>query len=601
MNLQQTLTSQYWQNVLNWARNAPKIDFVTQYAINALQNDFVASVAVKMACCRHLLFLYRSNFEPDFPFFFKTDTLDRLIAFSNSIIIPETRKPFVFTDFRKFIAGFVFGWVYKDEPDKLITNEVFDVEARKQWKSSFWAMIALATTRGLLGIGKQEIYFCGPHKASSKIPYDIALNYIKASKKLQKKFSVYNSLRIVSKKEGIIKALPFDKAGLEGQNPSLVILTEYHLHKDDTMQESAKSSNNLSRKNQLIVYDTTKGNNINSVCYHREKDYKNFLAEQIMTPESLHPNFNIFIFCAELDEDDYDNWQDTKLWAKANPGLNVTVSLEALVSEFNAITNAQAEAEFKAKRLGMWTSAAYAYFSIDQITESLEHCQPIVENFLKNNSLKNLNALVGLDLSSNIDTTALVIHWEIPIENNKSIYVFAGHGFIPETSIIKKEVSDKARYRNWVNKGYFTITPGKVIDYEHIVKKLSEWNKDFKIDKILHDSWQKHSIKQYITGSNLFNNVDIVEVKQGVYLTPFFRLFEQKLMNKEIYFMDFNEMLISQMLNVNVKSTTSGSETLFIKKLSTNSRIDSFIACLNALSERHNTLANKPELIYDIV
>ncbi|WP_429984733.1 hypothetical protein, partial [Mycoplasmopsis bovis] len=42
----------------------------------------------------------------------------------------------------------------------------------------------------------------------------------------------------------------------------------------------------------------------------------------MMVPESLHPNFNIFIFCAELDEDDYDNWQDTKLWAKANPGLN---------------------------------------------------------------------------------------------------------------------------------------------------------------------------------------------------------------------------------------------------------------------------------------
>lgn len=55
------------------------------------------------------------------------------------------------------------------------------------------------------------------------------------------------------------------------------------------------------------------------------------------------------------------------------------------------------------------------------------------------------------------------------------------------------------------------------------------------------------------------------------------------------------------MLNVNVKFIILGFEILFIKKLSINSRIDSFIVCLNVLSERYNILVNKLELIYDIV
>lgn len=100
-----------------------------------------------------------------------------------------------------------------------------------------------------------------------------------------------------------------------------------------------------------------------------------------------------------------------------------------------------------------------------------------------------MNVLVGFDLLSNIDIIVLVIYWEILIENNKSIYVFVGYGFIFEIFIIKKEVLDKVRYRDWVNKGYFIIIFGKVIDYEYIVKKLFEWNKDFKIDKILYDFW----------------------------------------------------------------------------------------------------------------
>ncbi|QJR43628.1 terminase large subunit [Mycoplasma miroungigenitalium] len=590
-----------WNKVFEFFKSYKVDDPVTAYSLSVVKDNTNNSLMTIYACARHLLFLYRSKTEVDFPFVFKVDKFQKLEQFANRIVIPETSERFIFPDFRKFMAGFILGWVYKSDESSLITSEVFDVEARKQWKSSFWAMIALATTRGLLGDGKSEVYFCGAHKESSNIPYNIALGYIKRNKALQSKFERFNSIRIVSTKMGLIKALPFDKAGLEGKNPSLVILTEYHLHKDNTMQESAKSSKNLSRKNQLIVYDTTKGNNIDSVCYYREKDYKTFLTEQIQSPDTIHPNFAIFLFCAELDEADIDNWQDSSLWKKANPGLGVSVSLDDLLAEYATITSAQAEAEFKAKRLGIWSNSGSAYFTISQILDSQKECEEIVKDYLTTHSLSTIPALVGLDLSSTNDTTAIAISWEIPRPDGENIYVFKVHGFIPEESLVKKELSDKARYRDWLNQGILTISKGKMIDYSHIVNKLKEWKQTYNIEKVLYDKWEFFAIKQNLINNDVFSEYDLQEVKQGIYLNPAFQEFEIKLANKQIYFIDNNEMLMNHILNVQVKQTNSSSGTFWIKKLTSNSRIDAFMAVLNTVSERHNVFSSTSDLMYNII
>ncbi|TDV23498.1 phage terminase large subunit-like protein [Mycoplasmopsis mustelae] len=592
-----------WENVNEFIKNiaTEQIDEPTSYALKVYQNKIVASEMVRLQAARHLLFLYHQSTDPDFGFIYDASAYQKVADFAKHIIIPETKKPFIFTDFRAFITGFVFGWRYRNDPSRNITTEVFDIEARKQWKSSFWAMIALATSLGLLKDGAAEVYFCGPHKESSKIPYKIALGYIKTSKKIKKLFERANSVRIISKKMGEIKALPFDKAGLEGKNPSLVILTEYHLHKDETMQESAMTSKNLSRKNQLIVYDTTKGANIESVCFHRERDYKNFLISQILNPESIHPNFSVFLFCAELDEADWENWKDSKLWKKSNPGLGVTVSLQDLEAEASKITNISAEAEFKIKRLGIWVNTGMAYFSFSDIMESQKANKAKVEEYLQHHNLKELNALMGIDLSSTSDTTAICLNWEIPQADGESIYLFKIHSFIPSDSIAKKEISDKARYRQWLQQGLLTASQGKVIDYSLVVDKIREWKNLYNIKKLLYDRWRFFAVKDNILKNEVFSDEQVQDVKQGVYLNPAFQQFEIKLRNKKIYILDDNELVFSHILNVEVQHSKNSTETFLIKKLSTNSRIDAFIAMLNTISWRHNITDKTTEAFFDLI
>ncbi|VEU66205.1 Phage terminase-like protein, large subunit [Mesomycoplasma conjunctivae] len=342
------------QQILNWFNNykiAPD-DYTSQYAYKVVNKQIVTSNMVYLQCLRHVIFLYRQQ-EVNFPFRFYKKPLLNLINFTKDIVIPETKKAFIFPDFRQFMAGFILGWRYKDDPESMITEQVFDVEARKQWKSSFWAMFALAVANGITNDSATQTYIIGPQREASRIVYDTAQKYIQSTKKMRARFHKYNTIQIISKKKGLIKALAFEKKALEGKNPSLVILTEYHLHKDDTIQESAMLANNLSRKNFLIIYDTTKGNNIDSVCYEREHSYKTFLKRQIDNPFVEDPTFSVFLWAAELDKEDYNNWEDESLWIKANPALGISVSLDKLRQEYSLITSIASENEFKIKRLGM--------------------------------------------------------------------------------------------------------------------------------------------------------------------------------------------------------------------------------------------------------
>ncbi|MBN0919425.1 terminase TerL endonuclease subunit [[Mycoplasma] gypis] len=568
-----------------WANNNYDAtnDEPTQYALKVINNEIVTSEMIFLQCLRHILFLYKFHNEPEFPFAYTLQNYEKIKNFTKKIIIPQTNKPFIFAEFRKFMTGFVFGWVFKNNPEQYITNEVFDVEARKQWKSSYWAMIALATTRGILHDGNSEVYFCGATRESSRIPYDIALNYIFKSPKIKKKFLKYNTIRILSTKRGQIKAIPFDTAALEGKNPSLVVLTEYHLHKDDTMQKSAKYAKNNSRKNLLIIYDTTKGTNIDSVCYRREKDYKEFLRRQILNPEKVDENYNIFLFAAELDEEDIKDWQNPKNWIKANPGLGVTVSLEDLQKEYAQITTVSAANEFKVKRLGIWVNNESAFFTINDILQSQQKNADFVKK-LALEDFRDFNCLMGVDLSSTNDTTAVVLNWEIPQPDGEPLWVFKGHGFIPQKSVATKEVKDGAFYRDWAKNKFLTITEGDVINYGDVINKIIEYKQKYQPSQLLYDPWQFYMIKRHLLDNNIFYEDQTKQVKQGVYLSPFFRQFEIKLKKQKIYIMDDNKLMFSHILNVATKETNQGN--IFIKKIAQNKRIDQFIAMLVSASAR---------------
>lgn len=578
-----------WANTLFDNENTNKDfdltdDECSKYAIDVINHKILTSKYVYLICLQHFLFLYKSKYEQDFKFKYYKSPLKKIVKFASHIIVPEINAPFIFPSFRKFMSGYIWGWRYINDNKKLMVQNIFDVEARKQWKSSFWAMVMLAVMLGVNNDYNAEIYISGPQAETSKIPFNTARNYISKTPKLHSFFHCWNSIHIRGKAGGIIKPLAFEKAALEGKNSSMVILTEYHLHKNDEMQESAQSGRNTSRKNPLIIYDTTKGHNIDSVCFNREQTYKKFLQNQIDNPYNLEPNFDVFLWAAELDEEDYNDWENPELWIKANPNLDISVTKEQLLQEFYKIDSKAAEIEFKTKRLGMWVNAATAYFSLFEIMESDEIATAKIQDYINDpEMLKQCKPVFGVDLSNIHDTTHLAVGFEIPQEDGDPIWYFQGMGYIPEPTAWKKEQHDKQNYNEWRDSGYLTFTPKEVIDYSYIVNDIKKWKQLYNVTSIAYDPFAFNIIKEHLINNHIYQESQVVAIKQGIQLSPYFKEFERKLRLKKIAFNN-NQMLIQHTANISIKPTQNANDNLLIQKISSNKRIDALMSILNIIA-----------------
>ena len=94
------------------------------------------------------------------------------------------------------------------------------------------------------------------------------------------------------------------------------------------------------------------------------------------------PNADIFLLVAELNDEDWENWNETKQWYKANTNIGITNDLEDLKTEFDKINGSRAaEIEFKTIRLGIWVNQAPTYFSTSDYVEPNKKTKTIYEEY----------------------------------------------------------------------------------------------------------------------------------------------------------------------------------------------------------------------------
>jgi phage terminase large subunit-like protein len=67
---------------------------------------------------------------------------------------------------------------------------------------------------------------------------------------------------------------------------------------------------------------------------------------------------------------------------------------------------------------------------------------------------------------------------------------------------------ENANIDEWVRKGYITVTPGNVTDYDYIITDIAELSKKYKITAIAYDPWNSSSIVPKL-------------VEQGAQMHPF--------------------------------------------------------------------------------
>ncbi len=186
--------------------------------------------------------------------------------------------------------------------------------------------------------------------------------------------------------------------------------------------------------------------------------------------------------------------------------------------------------------------------------------------------LEGKDCYAALDLASSIDIAALALVFSVEDILKAFLYFW-----IPEENIRKRVDKDKVPYDVWVRKGLIEATPGDVIDYQAIKKKILDLNLKFHIKEIAFDRWGMTQLSQDLDGEGFM----MVPFGQGFasMAAPTKELLTRILSRKIEH--GGNKVLRWMADNMVVKEDPAGNQKP--DKAASNERIDGMVALIMAL------------------
>lgn len=350
---------------------------------------------------------------------------------------------------------------------------------RKNAKSTIAAM--LANWFLVMEPGQQDIYTAAVSRDQARIVFDDARQMCLLSKPLKKRLAIQQHKLIFPKSNSLLKPLAAKAATIEGTNPSLAIVDEYHLHPDNGVY-SALELGMGARPEAVLFAITTAGSNTVSAC----KQHYDYCC-QILAGEEQ--NDSLFALIYELDDE--NEIDDPALWVKANPNLSVSVDAGALADTIQKARGIPSQwVEMLTKRFNIWCQGATPWMG----TGAWDACKAEYEE----HDLVGMACYAGLDLSSTSDITSVC--YTFPQE--RQVRLLTRH-YIPEAQLQNPANKNRALYRNWAKQGWLRTTPGDCIDYDRIRDDVLHDAEQFDITLVGFDTWNATHLRTQLQGAGL--------------------------------------------------------------------------------------------------
>lgn len=461
-----------------------------QYAHDVVAGKVLACKWVKLACQRHLDDLQEA---PDRGFFFDQEAGERVIRFFRLLRHSKGEwagQVFDLSPWQQFVTWCLFGWKKKKDNTRRFRTAYIEV-ARKNGKSTWLAGLGLYLFAADDEPGA-EVYSAATKREQARITHSEATRMVKSSPTLRKRIGIFRDNLHIEETASKFEPLGADSNTMDGLNVHACIVDELHAHRTRDVWDILETATG-SRRQPLQLGITTSGFNKHSVCYEQH-EYTKKILDHILEDDTY------FGIIYTLDEG--DDWQDDGVWEKANPNLNVSVKIDDLrrkavqAKELPSKQNA-----FKRLHMNLWTQAETRWLSADR----WQACgTPVNEE-----GLRGRPCYSGLDLSSNIDITALVHVFPPEVEGEP--YKVVCRFWIPQDNMTKRVRRDRVPYDVWCRQGFIQATPGNVIDYKHILSQLDDDARKFDIKELAFDRWGATKVIQEIEEHGL----TVVQFGQG--------------------------------------------------------------------------------------
>lgn len=479
-------------------------DDAYKYCVMVLSGTFITCKDTQLACIRHLRDIKRSIEDDEFPYVYKPKRAKKVIQFIE--VLPDTKGKFnKLALFQKFIVSMVRGW-FTEEDDYLRFNKAFISMARKGGKSLLVSGLTLYSFLFDREPAEGRQIFCAANdKKQASIVFNMVakqlMYFISQVPELKKDVKKVRELLQHTKDGSYVMPLSRDTGAVDGFEPFLAVIDEYHAAKTNEMLELIQSGQgNLMQS--LIFIISTAGFNLNAPMYMDEWPY----AKEILADTYRDEQYFAIIF----EQDSEEEWQDKTMWAKSNPLINESDDLKEQIEDF-----LQKRVDEAVKKGTMFRVLVKNF---NYWMQASEESYLDFNDWKKNETdfdIKGTKTYIGLDLSRADDLTAVSF---IHLDEVKKQYYVTSHSFVATKGGLQAKIErDLIDYRQMAQHGYCTITDlqsgiinsNQVLDY--IEKYILTNNLD--VQAICYDP---HAIHGFIAEIEKRNwRYELIEIRQG--------------------------------------------------------------------------------------
>lgn len=434
-----------------------------QYAADVRDSKIVVGEFIRQAVERFYEWQERDDVK------FREECTDRAIEFIGVLRHYTGRhagKPFALLPWQAFAVANIYGF-YKKEEDgswSRMISAVYIEMARKNGKSAFAAALCLYH---LIADGEAnaEVYLAANSKDQAKVSFTMCKNFVQGLDPKHKYLESYRDRINFDKTLSFLRVLAADSSKLDGPNPAMFLLDEYHAAKNSSLKDVLQSGQGM-RDDPMAIIITTAGFDKLGPCYQ----FREMCTEVL---GGLKVDDTLFALIYSLDEG--DDWKDETVWIKSNPNLGVTVKPKYLREQVQkAVNSPSEEVGIKTKNINLWCDSETVWIP--------DHYLLKASAKLDFEQFRDMDCYMGVDLSSTSDLTCA--DFMFPTEDK---YYFKTKYYLPEAALQEKRF--KELYGEWRRQGLITITPGNVTDYDYILNDILAIRDIVFIQKIAYDAW----------------------------------------------------------------------------------------------------------------
>lgn len=360
-------------------------------------------------------------------------------------------QPFFLLPWQRSVLRAAFGWKRAGGTRRF--RIVWVEVPRKNGKTGLAAGVGLylAFASGEAGA---EVYSGASVKTQAAIAFNEAKRMRAQSPQLRERTNAFKYNISCAESFSKYEVIASDYGTLDGLNLSGLIGDEVHAWKNREFYEVLHTAEGA-RSEPLEFLITTAGTEIDSLGGEMH-EHAGRVRDNLIEDHSFLP----VIYAADKEDD----WTDPQTWAKGNPSLGATVTLDALAAEAERAKKLPRYLNaFKRYYLNIWTEQETVWLPPDKWAACNRGAETVTLS-----ALAGRRCFGGLDLSSTTDLTALALIF--PRDDGADLWA---HFWLPKEGLADRVRRDRVPYDKWAEAGFITLTEGDVVDYDVIRRMIT--------------------------------------------------------------------------------------------------------------------------------